>query len=72
MLKNVVLKRFLKNMIFPVFSGVNRIIRKRDDIILLYSANGGINNSLLPLRDLILSKGLQKRYRIYCGVENLK
>lgn len=72
MLKNVVLKRFLKNMIFPVFSGVNRIIRKRDDIILLYSANGGINNSLLPLRDLILSKGLQNRYRIYCGVENLK
>ncbi len=72
MLKNVVLKRALKNYVFPFLSFFNYIIPKNDTIVLLYSANKGINNSLLPLRKLMLDYSFDKKYKLYCGIENLK
>lgn len=42
MYKNVRLKRMLKSTIFPFFTGINKLIKKDDNIILLYSANHGI------------------------------
>ena len=72
MLSNVKLKKALKNTIFPFFTLLNKLVPKRDDIILLYSGNKGINNCLLPLRKYLLDKGYDKRYKIYCGIENLK
>lgn len=72
MLKNVALKRALKNYVFPALTLINKFIPKNDRIILLYSANGGINNSLVPLRKLLLDYSYDKKYKIYCGVENMK
>lgn len=72
MLKNVLLKRSLKNFVFPVLSCINYIIPKNDRIVLLYSANKGINNSLLPLRKLMLEQSLDKKYKLFCGIESLK
>lgn len=72
MLKNVALKRALKNYFFPALTLINKFIPKNDRIILLYSANGGINNSLVPLRKLLLDYSYDNKYKIYCGVENLK
>lgn len=72
MLANVRLKKALKNTIFPVLTIINKIVSKRDDIILLYSANKGINNCLIPLRKYLLDNGYNRKYKIYCGIENMK
>jgi CDP-glycerol glycerophosphotransferase (TagB/SpsB family) len=72
MFANVRLKKALKNTIFPIFTLVNKFISKRDDIILLYSGNKGINNCLLPLRKYLLDNGYDKKYKIYCGIEGME
>ena len=72
MLANVKLKKVLKNTIFPILTVINKFIPKRDDIILLYSGNRGVENCLLPLRTYLLDKGYYERYQIYCGIEHMK
>lgn len=49
MIRNVVLKKTLKNFIFPFISLLNQIIPKNDHWVLIYSANKGIQHSLLPV-----------------------
>lgn len=72
MKKNVLLKRTLKSSIFKIATIINKFIPKDDGIVLLYSANkGGIQFSLVPLRDYMIEHDFHKRYRIVCGVENL-
>lgn len=72
MIKNVVVKKILKNSIFKVASLVNKVVPKDDNIVLLYAANkGGIQFSLVPLRDYLLKNEFNKRYRVVCGIENL-
>lgn len=72
MIKNVVFKKILKNSVFKIASQINKLIPKDDNLVLLYSANKGIQFSLIPLRDYLIKNGFDKRYRIICGVENLK
>jgi CDP-glycerol glycerophosphotransferase (TagB/SpsB family) len=72
MIKNIVLKKVLKNTIFKAFSIINKFIPKDENIVLLYSANKGIQYSLIPLRDYLMKNGFDKKYRIVCGIENLK
>jgi len=72
MMANVKLKKALKNSIFPILTLINKIVPKRDDLILLYSGNKGINNCLVPLRKYLLDNGYDKKYKIYCGIENME
>lgn len=72
MIKNVALKKILKNSVFKIASGINKFIPKDDKIVLLYSANEGIQFSLIPLRDYLLENNFDKRYRIVCGIENMQ
>lgn len=72
MIKNVFVKKILKSTIFKGFSLVNMVISKDDNIILLYSANKGIQHSLIPLREYFLENGFEKKYRIVCGIEDMK
>ena len=72
MLKNVALKRALKNTIFPVLTVVNKFIPKNDKNILLYSSNFGVTHNLRPVKDYLLENGYDKKYNIYCGVESMK
>ena len=72
MLKNVKLKKALKKTIFPVLALVNKLIPKSDRYILLYSANMGIEHNLKPLKDYLVDNGYHKKYKIICGVENMK
>lgn len=72
MYKNVRLKRMLKSTIFPFFTGINKLIKKDDNIILLYSANHGIEHNLTPLKKYLLEHGYHKKYRIICGIENIE
>lgn len=72
MIKSVFIKRFLKNTVFKGFTILNQIIPKDDNIVLLYSANKGIQHSLIPLREYLLKNGFDKKYRIVCGIEDMK
>ena len=72
MIKNVKIKKILKNTIFKGCTVINRFIPKDDNIVLLYSANKGIQHSLVPLRKYLLDSGFDKKYRIVCGIENLQ
>lgn len=72
MIKNVTAKKILKNTVFKVLSVVNKIIPKDDNVVLLYSANKGIQHSLVPLREYLISNGFNKKYRVVCGIEDLK
>jgi len=72
MLKNVKMKRVLKGTIFKVVSIINLIIPKNDNIVLLYSSNRGIHNNLFALKQYILTKHYDDKYKICCGIENIK
>ena len=72
MIRNVALKKGLKNSVFKLVSMINRIIPKSDKLVLLYSANGGICHSLIPLRAYLINNGFYRKYKIICGIENLK
>lgn len=72
MLKNVKLKKIMKKTIFPVLSIINKIVPKRDDFILLYSPNWGIDFNLKPIKEYLFLNGYNKRYKIICGIENMR
>lgn len=71
-MKNVKLKKFLKNTVFKTATFFNAFIPKRNDIILLYSANQNLGFNLLPLKDYLLENGYQNKYLIFCSSENKK
>ncbi|MDD6790454.1 MAG: CDP-glycerol glycerophosphotransferase family protein [Lachnospira sp.] len=72
MQKNVKLKRLFKSTISPILSVINEVIPKDDRIILLYSANKGMQHNLVPVRDYLLEQGYDKKYKIICGIESLE
>lgn len=71
MIKNVALKKLLKASVFKVATLINFIVPKKHNIVLLYSANKGIQHSLIPLKKFLLNNSYQKKYRIICGIENM-
>lgn len=71
MFKNIKLKRAIKKCISPVLSRINEILPKDDNTILLYSANGGIEHNLIPIKRYLLENDYDTKYKIYCGVENI-
>ena len=71
MFKNVKLKRVLKNTIFPALTLINKLIPKNDRLIMLYSANMGIQHNLKPLKDFLVENGYHQKYKIICGVEDM-
>ena len=70
MLKNDRIKRVLKSTIFPILTWVNKLTKKDDSIVLLYSPNRGIEHNLKPFRDYLIQQHLNERYRIVCGVSS--
>lgn len=72
MIKNVVLKKSLKNSVFKVVSLLNNVVPKHNNYILLYSGNKGISFNLIPLRDYLLLNGYDTNNRIICGIEDMK
>ena len=72
MLKNLLLKRFLKHRVFPLVSLINRIVPKNKKMIFLYTANKGVQFCNLTVRNYLLEHGYDKKYKIYCGIERMK
>lgn len=72
MFKNRRIKKMLKGTIFPILTLVNKVIPKKENYILLYSANMGIRHNLKPLMEYLLENNYDSKYKIICGIENLK
>lgn len=72
MFKNIKLKRFLKRTLFSAFTVINKIIPKKNNYILLYSANFGIRHNLKPLKEYLIHNGYNYTNKIICGIENMK
>lgn len=72
MIKSSAIKKLIKNTVFPFFTLINKVVPKRDDTILLYTANQGICYSLIPLRKYLLDNNFHSKYHIFCGIESLK
>ena len=70
MLKNVKIKKLLKSVVFPVLTGINKLIPKDDSLVLLYSPNLGIEHNLEPLRDYLIANKMNERYQICCCVSS--
>lgn len=71
MINNVRLKKMLKSLVFPIFTQINKIIPKDENLVLLYSANKGVVFCNLVLRDYLLRNRFDKKYKIVCGIENM-
>lgn len=71
MIKNVILKKTIKNTIFPFLSLLNKLLPKDERVVMLYSANGGIAYCNVTLRKYLLDHGYDKKYKIYCGIESM-
>lgn len=72
MLNNVNLKKFLKILIFKPLTLINKVIPKKDKIILLHISNLGIRHNLKPIKDYLIEHKLYKDYKIICGIEHLR
>lgn len=71
MIRNVALKRFLVDNIFPVFSLVNKFTRKKENQIFLYcAANGDLSDNSEALFDYMVANNYNRKYRIVCGVND--
>lgn len=71
MIKNVRIKRFLVNYIFPVFSLTNKLIKKDDNSIFIYCANGELNDNSEAIYNYLITNEYNKKYRIICGGANM-
>lgn len=67
MIKNVALKSFLVDYIFPVFSAINQILPKDDKAIFFYCANNELNDNSKALFDYLIENGYTDRYKIVVG-----
>lgn len=72
MIKNIRMKRFLVNNIFPVFSLINKIIPKDDKTIFFYCANDELNDNSEAVFNYLVEHGYNERYKIICGVGHPK
>ena len=73
-MKNLYIKRILKNTVFPCLSFINKLIPKNDKKVLLYIPTKRFVYSLGPLKDYLIKNGFDKKYKIsygYLDVEHL-
>ena len=72
MIKNIRIKRFLVNNIFPIFSYINKIIPKDDRTVFFYCANDELNDNSEAVFNYLVEHRYNERYKIICGVGNPK
>ena len=66
-MKNLKLKIILKESVFPIISFINKLLPKYDKRVLLYMPSERLIYSLGPLKQYLLEKGYDKKYKISYG-----
>lgn len=69
MIRNVFLKNLLMGSVFKTISGINKIVKKDDNKILLYS-DLGFRDNIKYLYDYLVAHKFQKKYKIICAVKD--
>lgn len=72
MIRDVKLKKFLVNWIFPVFTQINKIVPKDDSVILIYCANDELNDNSRALYDYLIENRYHEKHRVFCSLKNYK
>ena len=72
MLRNVKLKKFLVQNVFPVFSFINKYLPKKENCILIYCANDNLSDNSETLYKYLVDNNYYEKYRIYCILKNYK
>ena len=72
MIRNVFIKKALKNTVFRFLTLLNAILPKDKSKVLLYSANKGIIFCNITLRKYLLDNNYYRKYNIYCGIEKME
>ena len=70
MIRNVKLKKILVDGVFPVFSAINKLIKKDEKTIFIYCANDKLIDNSEALFHHLIDNKYNKKYRIICGVGN--
>lgn len=71
MIRNVFVKNLLMGSVFKTISGINRISRKEDKKILLYS-DLGFRDNIKYLYDFLIKEKYNVKYQIVCAVKDFK
>ena len=71
-MKNLFIKRILKDSIFPIISFINKFIPKNDRRVLLYIPSKRFVYSLGPLKQYLIENGFDKKYKISYGFQDLE
>ena len=71
-MKNLRIKKLLKQTVFPLFSIVNRLIPKKDNLVLLYIPSKKFVYSLGPIKKYLLDNGFDKKYKISYGYQDVE
>lgn len=71
-MKNLFIKRILKDSIFPIISFINKLIPKNDRRVLLYIPSKRFVYSLGPLKQYLIENGFDKKYKISYGFQDLE
>lgn len=69
MIRNAFLKNLLMGTVFKTISGINKIVKKNDNKILLYS-DLGFRDNIKYLYDYLVEQNFQKKYKIICAVKD--
>lgn len=72
MIRNVRLKRYLVNMVFPIFTAINKYVPKSRRTIFIYCSNGELDDNSGALFEYLIDNEYYKSYRIICGVGSVK
>jgi CDP-glycerol glycerophosphotransferase (TagB/SpsB family) len=71
MIKNIKIKKLLMGTVFRTFTGVNRLTKKKQNQILLYS-NEGFRDNIKYLYDYLIEQGYNEQYHIICSANDYK
>lgn len=66
-MKNLKIKKILKESVFPLISFINKLLPKNDKRVLLYMPSIRFIYSLGPLKQYLLENGYDKKYKISYG-----
>lgn len=70
MIRNLKLKKFLIDRVFPFFTVINNIIPKDKNRILIYSANDRLRDNSGAILDYLIKNKYYNKYKIICASQN--
>lgn len=68
-MKNLLIKRAIKNNIFPIITFLNQLFVKNERKVLLYITDKRLMYSLGPFKKYLMDNGYDRKYKLICGTD---